>query len=76
MRVVKSFVREDYETKKFYGGVRFDVRKDFLKAEKLLALNNPLSCCSACSRLPHPDQLLCGAAHHRAPTGRTSASAL
>ena len=41
MRVVKSFVREDYETKKFTAASD-DVRKDFLRAEKLLALNNPL----------------------------------
>lgn len=49
MRVVKSFVREDYETKKFTAASD-DVRKDFLKAEKLLALNNPLMlfCISVC----------------------------
>ena len=41
MRVVKSFVREDYEQKKF-GAASEDVRNDFTKAEKLLALNNPL----------------------------------
>ena len=41
MRVVKSFVREDYETQKFTAESD-DVRKDFLKAEKILALNNPL----------------------------------
>ncbi len=41
MRVVKSFVREDYEKKKFHDA-SFDVMKDFLKAEKILALNNPL----------------------------------
>ena len=49
MRVVKSFVREDYETKKF-SAASDDVRKDFLKAEKILALNNPLMqfCISVC----------------------------
>ena len=41
MRVVKSFVREDYEKQKF-AAASDDLRKDFLKAEKLLALNNPL----------------------------------
>lgn len=41
MRVVKSFVREDYEQKKF-GTASEDVRNDFTRAEKLLAINNPL----------------------------------
>ena len=41
MRVVKSFVREDYEQLKF-GKASEDVRNDFTKAEKLLAFNNPL----------------------------------
>ncbi len=41
MRVVKSFVREDYEEKKF-GRAAEDVCKDFTKAERILALNNPL----------------------------------
>lgn len=41
MRVVKSFVREDYETEKFTAASD-DVRKDFLKAEKILATNTPL----------------------------------
>ena len=41
MRVVKSFVREDYETKKFTDASD-DVRKDFLKAEQILAFNTPL----------------------------------
>ena len=40
MRVVKSFVREDYETEKF-SAASDSVRKDFLKAEKILALNSP-----------------------------------
>ena len=49
MRVVKSFVREDYETEKFTAESD-DVRKDFLRAEKILAFNNPLMqfCVSAC----------------------------
>lgn len=41
IRVVKSFVREDYEMEKFEKAAE-DVRKDFTKAEKLLALNNPI----------------------------------
>lgn len=41
MRVVKSFVREDYEQKKFAGASE-DVRNDFTRVEKLLAINNPL----------------------------------
>lgn len=41
MRVVKSFVREDYEQKKFDAAAR-DVCADFTKAERILALNNPL----------------------------------
>ena len=41
MRVVKSFVREDYEEKKF-GAASEDVRNDFTRVEKLLAINNPL----------------------------------
>ena len=41
MRVVKSFVREDYEQKKF-GEASEDVRNDFTRVEKLLAINNPL----------------------------------
>ena len=41
MRVVKSFVREDYERKKF-GTASEDVRNDFTRVEKLLAINNPL----------------------------------
>ena len=48
-RVGKSFVREDYETQKFTAESD-DVRKDFLKAEKILAHNNPLMqfCISVC----------------------------
>lgn len=41
MRVVKSYVREDYEEKKF-GHAAEDVCKDFTKAERILALNNPM----------------------------------
>ena len=41
MRVVKSFVREDYETQKF-SAASDSVRADFLKAEKILALNTPV----------------------------------
>ena len=41
MRVVKSFVREDYEQKKFTGASE-EVAKDFARAEKILALNSPL----------------------------------
>ena len=41
MRVVKSFVREDYETKKFEDASN-DVRADFTKAERILAFNGPV----------------------------------
>ena len=41
MRVVKSYVREDYEKEKF-GRAAEDVCNDFTKAERILALNNPL----------------------------------
>lgn len=41
IRVVKSFVREGYEKKKFENAAE-DVRKDFTMAEKILALNNPV----------------------------------
>ncbi|MCD7868866.1 MAG: ABC transporter ATP-binding protein/permease [Clostridiales bacterium] len=41
MRVVKSFVREDYEEQKF-GAAAEDVCRDFTRAERILALNNPL----------------------------------
>ena len=41
MRVVKSFVREDFEEKKFDRAAT-DVCSDFTKAERLLALNNPM----------------------------------
>ncbi len=41
MRVVKAYVREDFESKKF-AAASDDVCRGFTKAEKLLALNNPL----------------------------------
>ncbi len=41
MRVVKAYVREDFEKKKF-SAASDDVCGGFTKAEKLLALNNPL----------------------------------
>ncbi len=41
MRVVKGFSREDYEKKKF-GDATEDIRKDFTRAERLVALNSPL----------------------------------
>ena len=41
IRVVKSFVREDYEKNRFEKEAE-DVRADFTYVEKLLALNNPV----------------------------------
>ena len=41
IRVVKAFVREDYEREKFQKAAG-EVRNDFTKAEKILALNNPI----------------------------------
>ncbi|MGN1133225.1 MAG: ABC transporter ATP-binding protein, partial [Oscillospiraceae bacterium] len=41
IRVVKSYVREDHEIDKFEETSE-DIYKDFSKAEKLMALNNPL----------------------------------
>ena len=41
MRVVKSFVREEKETEKFTE-VSGSVYRDFVKAEKIMAFNNPL----------------------------------
>jgi ATP-binding cassette subfamily B protein len=41
MRVVKSFVREDYEKEKF-DRASDNVRADFERADKLLALNTPI----------------------------------
>ena len=40
IRVVKSFVRESYETEKFDKAAS-EVRDDFTKAEKIMALSNP-----------------------------------
>ena len=41
MRVVKSYVREDYEKEKFTKASN-DVKNDFTRAEKIVALNTPL----------------------------------
>ena len=41
MRVVKSYVREEYEKEKF-GSAAEDICKDFTKAERILAFNNPI----------------------------------
>lgn len=41
IRVVKSFVRESHEIDKFHLAAD-DVKNEFTKAEKLIALNNPL----------------------------------
>lgn len=41
MRVVKSYVREDYEKEKF-NKASANVKKDFTTAEKIIALNSPL----------------------------------
>lgn len=41
IRVVKSFVREEYEKAKFEKASE-EVRKDFTSVEKILALNNPI----------------------------------
>ena len=41
MRVVKSYVREDYEKKKF-GIAAEDVCKDFTRAERIMAINSPM----------------------------------
>ncbi|MEE1076911.1 MAG: ABC transporter ATP-binding protein [Acutalibacteraceae bacterium] len=46
IRVVKSFVREDYETKKFKD-ISSEIYTDFAKAEKLMAISTPvMSFCS------------------------------
>ena len=45
VRVVKSFVREDKEVEKFTG-ISGSIYRDFCKAEKILAINNPImQCC-------------------------------
>ncbi len=41
MRVVKSFAREAYEKEKF-AAASGDIAKDFTRAERIVALNNPL----------------------------------
>ncbi len=41
IRVVKSYVREDFEKEKF-GKASDNVRSDFTKAEKIIALNTPI----------------------------------
>ncbi|MCQ2518490.1 MAG: ABC transporter ATP-binding protein/permease [Lachnospiraceae bacterium] len=41
MRVVKGFSREEYEKEKF-GNAAGDICKDFTKAERIVALNNPI----------------------------------
>lgn len=41
MRVVKGFSREDYEKEKFAFAAE-DIRKDFTKAERIVAINTPL----------------------------------
>ncbi len=41
MRVVKGFSREDHERSKF-GDASEDIRSDFTKAERIVALNTPL----------------------------------
>jgi len=41
IRVVKSFVREEYEKEKFEKAAG-EVRNDFTKAEKILAINTPM----------------------------------
>ncbi len=52
VRVVKSFVREDYETEKF-NAISDSIAKDFTKAEQNLALNGPLMqfCTYTCTLL-------------------------
>ena len=41
VRVVKAYVREDYEVEKF-GGISKLIFKFFTKAEKIVALNTPI----------------------------------
>ena len=41
IRVVKSFVREDHETKKF-NDISGSIHKDFVKAETIIAFNGPV----------------------------------
>ena len=44
IRVVKSFVREEYEKEKFEKAAG-EVRNDFTRAEKIIALNSPIMTC-------------------------------
>ena len=50
IRVVKSFVREDYETQKFTG-ISSSIYNDFVKAERNIALMSPLmmTCIYTCT---------------------------
>ena len=50
IRVVKNFVREDYEIEKF-DGISESIYKDFTKAERNMAFMNPLmmTCINACT---------------------------
>ena len=50
VRVVKSFVREDYEVSKF-NGISGSIYKDFISAEKRIALMSPLmmTCIYTCT---------------------------
>ena len=41
MRVVKSYVREEYEKQKF-GRAAEDVSRDFTRAERIMAINSPM----------------------------------
>ena len=41
IRVVKSYVREDFEKKKFSSAID-EITKEFVHAEKIVALNNPI----------------------------------
>ncbi len=41
IRVVKAYVREDYEKVKF-GKASDDMQKNFLRAERIISLNNPI----------------------------------
>lgn len=52
IRVVKSYVRENYETDKFKT-TSGDIHRDFVRAEKILAFNSPLMqfCMYACTLL-------------------------
>lgn len=45
IRVVKTYVREDYEKEKF-GKASGEIKKGFVKAERIIALNNPIMMCT------------------------------